>query len=108
MSATIDIPDEVYAQLEREAKARGLTVSQTIVQCLAESERARIAVNVACLNVQKGGLVDISPKQSAICEVGGIERCRSDIRLTEIHSLPFAAPVPARTSLRHPCQPRCV
>ena len=30
MSTTIDIPDEVYAQLEREAKARGLTVSQTI------------------------------------------------------------------------------
>jgi hypothetical protein len=52
MSTTIDIPDEVYAQLEREAKARGLTVSQTIVQCLEESERARIAVAVERLRTK--------------------------------------------------------
>ncbi len=52
MSTTIDISDEVYAQLEREAKARGLTVSQTIAQCLEESERARIAVAVERLRTK--------------------------------------------------------
>ena len=52
MSTTIDILDEVYAQLECEAKARGLTVSQTIAQCLAESEKARIAVAVERLRMK--------------------------------------------------------
>ena len=61
MSTTIDISDEVYAQLEREAKARGLTVSQTIAQCLEESERARIAVAVERLRTKGIRLIPAAP-----------------------------------------------
>jgi len=65
MSTTIDIPDEVYARLECEAQARGLTVSQTIAQCLEESEKARIALAVERLRTQGVLLTPAAPPSPA-------------------------------------------
>jgi hypothetical protein len=52
MGTIIDIPDEVYAQLEQQARARGLTVPQTIAQFVEEAEKARIAVVVERLRAK--------------------------------------------------------
>ncbi len=52
MSKMIDIPDEVYARLEQQARARGLTVPQTIAQFVEEAEKARIAVAVERLRAK--------------------------------------------------------
>jgi len=41
MSITIDLPDEVYQRLERQAQLRGTTVSEAIAQWLEEVETAR-------------------------------------------------------------------
>ena len=65
MSTTIDIPDEVYARLECEAKARGLTVSQTIAQCLEESAKARIALAVERLRTKGVLLTPAAPSSPA-------------------------------------------
>jgi predicted CopG family antitoxin len=41
MTITIDLPDEVYERLTRQAQLRGTTVSEAIAQLLEEVERAR-------------------------------------------------------------------
>jgi macrodomain Ter protein organizer (MatP/YcbG family) len=52
MSTTINLPDEVYARLEEQAKARGLTVSQTVAQLVEESQRARIVTAIERLRMK--------------------------------------------------------
>jgi len=52
MSKSIDIPDEIYARLEQQAKARGLTVSQLIAQLGEELEQARLAATIERLRAQ--------------------------------------------------------
>lgn len=52
MSKGIDIPDETYAQLEQQAKVRGLTVSQLIAQLQEEVEQARLAAAVERLRAK--------------------------------------------------------
>jgi hypothetical protein len=42
MSKTIELPDEVYAQLEQRARQRGLTLPQIIAALVREDEPARI------------------------------------------------------------------
>jgi hypothetical protein len=42
MSKTIELPDEVYAQLEQRARKRGLTLPQIIAALVREDEHARI------------------------------------------------------------------
>ena len=46
MSTTIELPDEIYAQLERQAKMSGLTISQAISQMVEEAEKIRVAMAV--------------------------------------------------------------
>jgi hypothetical protein len=41
MNKTVEVSDEVYEQLERQAQARGITVGETIAQLLEEVEMAR-------------------------------------------------------------------
>ncbi|MDQ3011454.1 MAG: hypothetical protein M3X11_12210 [Acidobacteriota bacterium] len=41
MTITIDLPDEVYQRLERQARARGATTVEAIAQVLEEAEAAR-------------------------------------------------------------------
>ena len=41
MSVTIDLPDEIYQRLERQAQARDLTVPEVIAQLVEEIETKR-------------------------------------------------------------------
>jgi hypothetical protein len=52
MSRTIEIPDEIYAQLEQQASKRGLTLLQTIVELVREDEKARTMAAIARLRTQ--------------------------------------------------------
>jgi hypothetical protein len=62
MSRTIDLPDEVYAQLEQHARRRGLTLPQTIAELIHEDEKARMAAAIARLRTQG---VLLSPSSAA-------------------------------------------
>jgi|GEM_PF-949776 len=46
MGKVIDIPDQLYAQLEQQAKERGLTVPEMIAQPAQTVETARIDIAV--------------------------------------------------------------
>ena len=46
MSTTIELPDEIYARLEQQAKTYGLTIPQAISQMVEEAEKVRIAMAV--------------------------------------------------------------
>jgi hypothetical protein len=52
MSRTIEIPDEVYTQLEQQARMRGLTLPQTIAELVHADEQARMAMAIARLRTQ--------------------------------------------------------
>ena len=52
MSRTIEIPDEVYVQLEQQARMRGLTLPQTIAALVHADEQARMAMAIARLRTQ--------------------------------------------------------
>jgi hypothetical protein len=52
MSRTIEIPDEVYVQLEQQARMRGLTLPQTIVELVHADEKARMSMAIARLRTQ--------------------------------------------------------
>ncbi|NOT59417.1 MAG: hypothetical protein HOP19_04240 [Acidobacteria bacterium] len=42
MITTIDLPNEVYQRLERQAQMRGVTIVETVAQVLAEAEANRL------------------------------------------------------------------
>ena len=52
MSRTIEIPDEVYAQLEQQAHRHGLTLPQIIAALVHEDEKARMTTVIARLRTQ--------------------------------------------------------
>jgi hypothetical protein len=52
MSRSIEIPDEVYAQLEQQARRRGLTLPQIIAALVHEDEQARMMTAIARLRTQ--------------------------------------------------------
>jgi predicted DNA-binding protein len=43
MSITIDLPNEVYERLEKQAQARGTTIAEAVAQVLEEAEANRRA-----------------------------------------------------------------
>ena len=46
MSRTIEIPDELYAQLEQQASMRGLPLAQLITELVREDEKARVTMAI--------------------------------------------------------------
>lgn len=42
MSVSIDLPNEVYERLEKQAQTRGATITEALAQALEEAETARI------------------------------------------------------------------
>jgi len=52
MSRTIEIPEEVYVQLEQQARMRGLTLPETIAELVHADEKARISMAIARLRTQ--------------------------------------------------------
>lgn len=43
MSITIDLPNEIYERLEKQAQARGTTIAEAVAQALEEAEATRIS-----------------------------------------------------------------
>jgi hypothetical protein len=52
MSRTIALPDDVYTQLEQQARRRGLTLPQIIAALVHEDEKARIATAIERLRTK--------------------------------------------------------
>jgi len=46
MSITIDLPNEVYERLEKQAQANGLTVAEVIARLIEEAEAAHLSAVV--------------------------------------------------------------
>jgi hypothetical protein len=69
MSRTIEIPDEVYTQLEQQARRRGLTLPQTIAELVHADEKARMAMANARLRTQGMLLPPSSSAQPAPTDV---------------------------------------
>ena len=69
MSRTIEIPDEVYTQLEQQARMRGLTLPQTIAELVHADEQARMAMAIARLRTQGMLLPPSSSAQPAPTDV---------------------------------------
>lgn len=63
MSTTIELPDEIYAQLERQAKMSGLTISQAISQMVEEAEKIRVAMAVERMRAK--GILQLQTEPSA-------------------------------------------
>lgn len=42
MTITIDLPDEVYQRLERQARARGITTAEAVAQVMEEAKNEHI------------------------------------------------------------------
>lgn len=55
-TATVELPDEIHVRLESQAKARGVTIQQVIMQYLEAAERGRNAAAIERLRM-KGLLV---------------------------------------------------
>jgi hypothetical protein len=73
MSRTIEIPDEVYTQLEQQASMRGLTLPQTIAELVHADEKARMAMAIARLRTQGMLLPPSSSAQPAPTDVEPIQ-----------------------------------
>ncbi len=67
MTITIDLPEEVYQQLERQARARGATTAEAVAQVLAEAEAARNAAFWQRLEAQ-GAVAKRKPAPPAAAE----------------------------------------
>lgn len=63
MGRTVDIPEEIYTQLEQQAQARGISVAQLIAQLQAEAQRARLSAAISSLQA-KGLLLVTTPRSS--------------------------------------------
>lgn len=64
MSKSIDIPDEIYARLEQQANARGLTVPQLIAQLEKEVVQVRLAAAIEHLRANGILLAPAEPVQT--------------------------------------------
>ncbi len=62
MSKTVELPDDVYTQLEHQASLRGLTLPQVIAELVDEDEKTRMAIAVERMRQQ--GLL-LAPSSSA-------------------------------------------
>nr|BAL54294.1 hypothetical protein HGMM_F14E02C11 [uncultured prokaryote] len=63
MGRVVDLPDEIYTQLEQQAQARGITLVQLIVQLQEEVQRARLSAAIGSLQA-KGMLLNVSSHSS--------------------------------------------
>ena len=65
MSKIVELPDEVYTQLEHQAGMRGLTLPQIIAELVDEDEKARMRVAIERMRL-KGLLLSRSSSASPI------------------------------------------
>ena len=55
MSKTVELPNDVYTQLEHQASLRGLTLPQLIAELVYEDEKARMMIAIE--RMQRKGLL---------------------------------------------------
>jgi predicted DNA-binding ribbon-helix-helix protein len=60
-TTTVELPDEIYVRLESQAKARGLTITQVIMQYMEAEERIRNAASIERLQMKGLLLVPTDP-----------------------------------------------
>lgn len=46
MGKTVELPDDVYTQLEHQARIRGLTLPQVIAELVDEDEKVRMTITL--------------------------------------------------------------
>jgi len=63
MSKTVELPDDVYTQLEYQASLRGLTLPQLIAELVEEDEKARMTIAIERMRLK--GLL-FAPSSSAL------------------------------------------
>ncbi|MDH3600363.1 MAG: hypothetical protein OEU26_12060 [Candidatus Tectomicrobia bacterium] len=63
MSKTIELPDDVYTQLEYQARLRGLTLPHIIAELVEEDEKVRMTVAIERMRL-KGLLLTLSVSAS--------------------------------------------
>ena len=73
MSRTIEIPDEIYRQLEQQARMRGLTLPQIIAELVHEDEKARMTTAIAHLQTKGLLLTPVSAAPPALPDVEPIQ-----------------------------------
>lgn len=83
MGRTVDIPEEIYTQLEQQAQARGISVVQLIMQLQTEAQRARLSAAISALQA-KGLLLTAacrpSPAEFHTVQVEGVSVSEAIIR----------------------------
>lgn len=65
MSKTVELPDDVYTQLEHQASLRGLTLSQLIAELVDKDEKARMTIAVERMRLKGLLLTPSSPTPPA-------------------------------------------
>lgn len=68
-TTTVELPDEVCVRLESQAKARGVTISQMIMQDVEVAERVRNAAAIERLRMKGLLLVPTDPPPPASTHV---------------------------------------
>ena len=73
MSRTIEIPDEVYVQLEQQASIRGVPLPQLIAELVQADENARMAAAIERLRTKGVLLPPSSSAQPAPLDVAPLQ-----------------------------------
>lgn len=80
MSKTVELPDDVYTQLEHQASLRGLTLPQLIAELVEEDEKARMTIAIERMRLK--GLL-FTPSSSA-------PPASADFEPVEVHGKPLS------------------
>lgn len=75
-TTTVELPDEIYVRLASQAKARGVTISQVIMQYMETAEQVRNAVAIERLRMKglllvPGDSAPLAPTHAKLLEVQG-------------------------------------
>ena len=73
MSKTVELPDDVYTQLEQQASLRGLTLPQIIAELVEEDEKARMLVAIERMRLKGLLLTPSSSAPSALADFEPVE-----------------------------------
>ncbi len=75
-TTTVELPDDIYVRLESQAKARGVTISQVIMQYMETVEQGRNAAAIERLRMKGLLLVPVdstplAPTDAKLLQVQG-------------------------------------
>jgi hypothetical protein len=75
-TTTVELPDDIYVRLESQAKARGVTISQVIMQYMETAEQVRDAAAIERLRMKglllvPGDSAPLAPTHAQLLQVQG-------------------------------------